>query len=131
MNRKNKLLGIILILSLIFICACDYDPYDGQRPDDYPYSQWVCEEYNISFSVGEKYELLDAVMEIDGETIPFEFAWFMYGNTLNINFDIDGEFQYLEGSGSFGEEAFSIYIADTKGYYPTEEVTLEFQRVDE
>ncbi len=116
-------------MSAVLFCSCDVDHFAGQRPVEKPNSHWVCEEYNISFSVGEKYERYDSLIQINGKLIPFTFLWFDFYNNVNINFEVGGETVVLEGIGEFGSEVFSIYIADTKGYYPTEEVTLEFERV--
>jgi hypothetical protein len=122
-----KKLAPAIILCLL-LCSCDSDPYRGQRPIEYPKTQWICEDYDISFSVGEKYELLDPKMLINEEEVPFTFLWSGFDNSVNINFKIKEKPDSLSGECKFGKEEFTITIGDTKGYYLDEQIILKFVR---
>ena len=127
METIKKMIPVILLC--LFLCSCDVDPYEGQRPVEYPQTQWFCVDYGISFSVGEKYEVSDAKMPVNGEEIPFTFLWSSFDNSVNINFKVGGEADSLSGECEFGEEEFTVTIKDTKGYYPDEQVIMKFVRV--
>ncbi len=127
MKTIKKLIAIIILCLLL--CSCDADPYRGQRPVDYPQTQWVCTDYGISFSVGEKYEVSDANMLMNGQKIPFTFLWSSFDNNVNINFEVGGVTDSLSGKCDFGKEEFAITVEDTKGYYPDKQVILKFDKV--
>jgi hypothetical protein len=126
MKILKKLIPAIILCLLL--CSCDTDPYRGQRPVEYSQTQWVCVDYGISFSVGEKYEVFDTKMLMNGEEIPFTFLWSSFDNSVNINFEVGGTADSLSGKWDFGKEEFTIIVKDTKGYYPDEQVILEFVR---
>lgn len=123
---KTMIKLILAIILFLFLCSCDADPYRGQRPVEYPQTQWVCTDYGISFSVGGKYEVSDAKMLMNGEEIPFTFLWSSFDNSVKINFEVDGATDSLSGKCDFGKEKFTITVEDTKGYYPDEQVIFKF-----
>ena len=120
----KKLISVILISCLHLLCSCDIDLYKGKRPVDYPHTSWACEEYNISFSVEEKHQIVNPKMVIDGKEIPFSFLWSSLDNRVNIQFELDGQEYSLSGRCKFGKNKFSITIEDTESVYPEKKIVM-------
>ena len=143
--RTKKLLRILIIsiamlLCISMFCACDPDWYEGRRPTDQPGTKWVCEEYNMSFEVGEDGLVKNGVFKTDDGDIAFDFSWAV-GTTHVIVYDADSfkrvdehtiDYDTLfDGTCEFGRKEFEIYVnSDLYDYFP-DSCILHFVRVDE
>ena len=84
--KKAVFVCWVLILSVYFI-SCMGDPYSDKRPFDYGYSQWICEDPYIYFTVDtteEEYYYPKGEIEINGELYPCEFSFIHQTNVLDI-----------------------------------------------
>lgn len=129
--KKLKTVALIFFIC-VFMCSCyDKDPYEGKRPTDCPNSYWVCEQYNVQFSVDEDKLLSDAQITIQSKQIPFSFLWWSFDNRVTIRFEVDSQKNGMLGYCEFSEDEFTITIDDTKGFYSEEQIVMEFIRVSE
>ena len=118
---------IVMTLCCFILCSCyDRDPYKGKRPIDYADSNWICEEYEIYFSVDENKNLTNTQIVIENQKIPFTFLWSKFDNTVNINFELNSQKDSLVGVCEFSQSEFVVSIDDTKGYYSENQIVLHF-----
>ena len=108
--KKIQSLAFIILLCFLFCSCYDGDPYEGQRPIDYPNSYWVCKEPNAFFLVGENQEIIDAKITIDNQIVPLKFIWSGVDNHVSLNFDVDSQAYGNSGSCNFGRDKFTIKI---------------------
>ena len=136
--RTNKLMripviSVAMLLCISVFCACDPDWYEGRRPVDQPNTKWVCEQYNISFEVGEDGLVKNGILKTEDGDVAFDLLWAV-GTTnvtvLDANSTEDYPFLF-DGDCEFGRKEFEIYVNyDPYDYFP-DNCTLHFVRVDE
>lgn len=120
---------ILIMVFCVLLCSCyDGDPYEGKRPDDYPNSYWVCNEFDSYFVVNEPYEIIDSQIVINGQKIPFTLLFSAFDERGSIKFIIDSKKENLPIVCKFNEKKFEITIVDTKGFYSEEKIVMEFER---
>lgn len=117
------------MLLMVCLCACDSDPYQGKRPINYPNTVWVCDEYDMRFSVNKDGKLEENYIVIQGEKYPLSFLWSALDERVSIKFNIHDEEIELYGKCKFSKNEFTIYVPDTKGYLKDSPATLVFKRV--
>ena len=49
-------------------------------------------------------------------------------NKVSIQFEFNSQIECIIGYCEFGENEFSIKIDDTEGFYPKEQIVMEFER---
>ena len=119
----------IVAFVCVFLCSCfDEFPYRGERPKDYPNSYWVCEQYDVWFFINKDKQLEKGRIKINDEEIPFAFKWTAVNNKVSIQFEFNSQIECIIGYCEFGENEFSIKIDDTEGFYPKEQIVMEFER---
>ena len=126
---KKYLYKSIIILFCLLLCSCyDADPYQGQRPIDYPNSYWVCDEFEAFFLVNETNELIDSQIVLNEQIVPFTFLWSAFDEKVNIQFEMNSHIESLSGICQFNKNEFTVTISDTKGYFLQDHVTIKFLR---
>ena len=131
--------AITVLLCAASFCACDPDWYGGRRPVDQLGTKWVCEEYNMSFEVGEDGLVKNGVFKTEDGEIAFDLLWAV-GTTHVIVYDADSfrkvdehtnDYDTLfSGDCEFGRREFEIFVNyDPNDYFP-DSCTLHFVRVD-
>ena len=142
--RTKKLLRILIIsvamlLCISMFCACDPDWYQGRRPVDQPGTKWVCEQYDLSFEVGEDGLVKNGVFKTEDGEIAFDLLWGV-GTTNVIVYDADSfrkvdehtiDYDTLfSGDCEFGRKEFEIHVSyDPNDYFP-DSCILHFTRTD-
>ena len=130
---------ITVLLCAASFCACDPDWYGGRRPVDQLGTKWVCEEYDLSFEVGEDGLVKNGVFKTEDGDIAFDLLWAV-GTTHVIVYDADSfrkvdehtnDYDTLfSGDCEFGRREFEIFVNyDPNDYFP-DSCTLHFVRVD-
>lgn len=115
---------------MTFLYSCDVDPYKGKRPIDYPNTTWVCDEYGISFHVNSNGGLENSIIKTEEKVIYFELLWLSFDSTVCFYKSNDETKEDIfDGKCKFGEEAFSIKVDDTNGYFKEKSVVLKFVRM--
>ena len=128
MNLKNSLI-ICIVITLVLLCSCDYDPYRGKRPVDYDGATWVSEGdgYRMSFTVGKMNE---SVLEITGkEPVNFDLLWTMYYPNVLVYVYGDQEMKIFDAKCEYGKQQFKMNVLDRFEGYETLPDTLVFERV--
>ena len=131
--------AITVLLCAASFCACDPDWYGGRRPVDQLGTKWVCEEYDLSFEVGEDGLVKNGVFKTEDGDIAFDLLWAV-GTTHVIVYDADSfrkvdehtnDYDTLfSGDCEFGRREFEIFVNyDPNDYFP-DSCTLHFVRVD-
>ena len=128
--RTSKIIMVLMIFSLmICLVACDPDPYEGKRPIDQPGSIWVCDEYQMKFTVGE-FESSEFVTK--NGTFHFQLLFGMYDNSVIVHEYDNYENQFFNGSCKFSKDRFTIEVRQNENsevYFDEFPVTLIFKKV--
>ena len=132
--KTLKLTIAFLIISMICcLASCDYDPYKGKRPVDQPGTTWVCEEYQMKYTVGS-YESSEFVTE--NRTIHFQFMFSLYSNWVSCyEYDKEGNKvgNPFDGACEFSKDNFIIEVYQNENsevYFDKFPVTLIFKKVE-
>ena len=128
--------AMVLLLCLSVLCACDSDPYRGRRPTDQKNTEWVCEEYQMSFEVNDEGRVKNAVLNINDTERTFDLLWEGVPNPIMPDVivfdpqDLEGDSSLFSGDCKFARNYFEITVTnDPYGFFP-EGCTLRFERVD-
>lgn len=119
---------LVFCMSFCFV-ACDYDPHAGKRPIDQPGTTWVCEEYQMTFTVGE-FESSEFVTE--NGIIHFAFLFGQFGNDAIVYEYGNRENVLFTGLCEFSRNCFTIEVRQNESaemYFDKFPVKLEFVKV--
>ena len=128
--KTSKIITVLLVLSMIIcLVSCDYDPHKGKRPIDQPGTTWVCEKYQMKFTVGE-FESSEFVTK--NGTFHFQLLFGMYDNSVIVHEYDNYENQFFNGSCKFSKDRFTIEVRQNENsevYFDEFPVTLIFKKV--
>jgi hypothetical protein len=77
----RKCIAILIVLSIICLTSCNFDPYGGTRPIDYGETCWVCENPPANFTVDpllEDYYYPEGEIKINNNLLKFKM-YFIHG----------------------------------------------------
>ena len=129
--KTSKIITVLLVLSMIIcLVSCDYDPYEGKRPIDQPGTTWVCEKYQMKFTVGE-FESSEFVTK--NGTFHFQLLFGMYDNSVIVHEYNNYDNQFFNGDCEFSSKRFVINVDQdifSEVYFDEFPVVLEFEKVE-
>ena len=109
MLKLKQCLIICIVIPLVLLCSCDYDPYRGKRPIDYDGATWASEGdgYRMTFTVGKMNE---SVLEIAGkEPVNFDLLWTMYYPNVLVYIYGNQEMKIFDAECEFGKQQYSTH----------------------
>ncbi len=107
--KKKFFIFLIVALFCVSLVSCG----DTKRPIDYPDTKWTCDVANITFSVSEDCKIKDATMvNRNGETISISLVFTNTEEAKVSITNVDGSETYLEGTCTYGDDMFSVFVTD-------------------
>lgn len=121
---------VFLAVAMLFLFACDMDPYAGRRPVDREDSYWICEEDDIWFYVGEEWPGQGVIAREEGD-VEFSLLWSSLDHSVIFVTDYyrtDGILHYtalMDGACKFYLKRCVIAVKeDYVGLYPEGELPV-------
>jgi hypothetical protein len=121
---SKKITLFLTSILIVFLSACDVDPYKGKRPVDYPNTTWNCNEGLLIMHVAEQAEDTYGYLTSNSVTKKVTFLWSKLDSNVSV-LQADSEKSFLfSGTNTFGEQSFTMDISKTNGYLEDESITL-------
>jgi len=142
LGRKQRLISVVLVSILLMpitLSACDYDPYEGRRPTDYPNTIWVCENADMYFVVGESVGIFfEGKLKTDEGIVDFRFLFSAFDSWAKVynaeHYTSASEYTredfMFSGECKFRKNKFEITVEDKNEYFKELPITLVFHRQD-